>query len=229
MKTGKFLLVILTFLTGCSQPEDDRFNIFSESYDFTLSPWGWEAGYTGYPVSETPEGDTIYNFETDYTDSPFSEGDGMALRLTCNNESGEIFMYVKKKVSGLHPNTTYSIVYSIGVLSEAVLGDGVMLKAGASFVEPQKVIHDGHYELNLDKGDYQESGGNLVLLGELGGPFDGAGYLYNSFSNASAPRRFTAKTNNIGELWLIVGTESRVPGINTVYYSEVQVIFSASS
>jgi hypothetical protein len=155
------------------------------------------------------------------------DGNQMSLMLSCNNESGDLFMFIKKKVSGLHPNKTYSLVFSVDVASNTVDGNGILLKAGASFVEPQKVIHNERYELNLDKGENTKSGTDLFLLGLLDTPPDHAGYLYSTLDNALAPRRFTVQTNNLGEMWLIVGIETSAPGVNTIYFQQIRVVFSA--
>lgn len=228
MRSGKVFLCLLLTAISCVPEDEDPFNIFSQSYDFNASTWGWEAGFTDYPVDPSPQADSIYEWEAKYSASPSLDGNRMALKLSCNNESSDIFMFIKKKITGLQPNTTYSLVYTVDVASDAGLDDGIVLKAGASFIEPQKVIHNDRYELNLDKGENNESGTDLFLLGTLDAPFDQSGYLYTSFNNATAPHRFTVETNNMGEMWLIVGTESSTTGINTIFFSEIQVIFSAS-
>jgi hypothetical protein len=228
MKSGKyFMLIILFAAVSCDTGEKDSFAIFSQSYDFNLSTWGWEAGFSDYPANSDSDSDTLYNWNAAYSAAPSIDGKQMALRLSCEDDNGGIFMYIKKQVSGLHPNTTYSIVYTIDVYSEVGNSDSTVLKAGASFIEPQNVVRNGWFELNLDKGEIYQSGTDLFVMGQLHTPFDGSGYLYTSFNNATAPRRFTAKTNNLGEMWLIVGTESR-PGINTIYYSQIHVVFSSS-
>jgi hypothetical protein len=222
-----FLFLLLTAIS-CTRQEEDSFDIFSQSYDFNLSSWGWEAGFTDYPVDPAPQADSIYYWDANHSALPALNGNHMALKLSCNNESGDIFMFIKKKIGGLLPNTTYSLVYAVDVVSDASLDDGMILKAGASFIEPQKVIHNNWYELNLDKGENHESGADLFLLGTLDAPFDQAGYLYTSFNNAMSPHRFTVETNALGEMWLIVGTDSNATGINTIFFSHIQIIFSAS-
>jgi hypothetical protein len=229
IRPGKFLPLLLLTAISCVPGEEDQFAIFTQSYDFNLSTWGWEPGFTDYPVGQPSQADSIYNWDANYSASPLLGGNHMALKLSCDNESEDIFMFIKRKVGGLQPNTSYSLVFTVDVVSDANLGDGMLLKAGASFVEPQKVIHNNRYELNLDKGENFQSGDDLFLLGRLDAPFDQSGYLYTSFNNAMDPRRFTAKTNNVGEIWLIVGTESSAAGINTIFFSKIQIIFSASN
>lgn len=228
MRSGKLFLFFALAVTSCLPEEQDQLEIFSKSYDFNLSTWGWEADFTDYPIDAAPQADTIYHWDAKYATAPSLYEGAMALKLSCDNKSGDVFMFIKKKVAGLQPNTIYSLVYNVDVISDAGKGDGIILKAGASFIEPQKVIHDQRYELNLDKGTNSESGSDLFILGSLDATSDEVGYLYTSFNNATAPRRFTLKSNNLGEIWLIIGTESNAPGINSVFFTKLQIIFSAS-
>jgi hypothetical protein len=47
-------------------------------------------------------------------------------------------------------------------------------------------------------------------------------------TNADSYVPFVATSNNAGELWLIVGTDSGYTGITTIYYTNVSVVFSAT-
>jgi hypothetical protein len=216
-------LLLIFGLLACSTPEEQQFDIFSETYDFNKNAWGWEAEFTDYPVDVTDQYGS-YNWTAEYAEV-FSNniGSQMALRLSSDNVSEDVFMFIKKKVTGLKANTNYSLVFEVEMISNAQADQSVVLKAGASFVEPQKIVRDGWFELNLDKGTSLTSGKDLIILGEL----DGANPS-PSYSNVDAPLRFTATTNNAGELWLIIGTESTYPGQNTVHYTKINVIFSAT-
>lgn len=154
-----------------------------------------------------------------------------SLVLTSMNRSDDAFMYVTRKLSGLSPNTNYSLVFAIELASRypgnsigigGSPGSSVYLKAGAVPFEPKKVLKNGFYELeNVDKGNQAEGGANLALLGDVGTDNDTDDYQLITRTNADAP--ITARTNANGELWLIVGTDSGFEGLTTLYYSEINV------
>ncbi|WP_381523487.1 hypothetical protein [Spirosoma soli] len=137
---------------------------------------------------------------------------------------------MKKKLTGLQPNTDYKLVFDVELPSAYAdnsvgiggsPGSSVFLKAGASAVEPKKQLKDDFYEINIDKGSQSEGGRDAVLLGNIGAGEDVTDYKLITRSNTDDP--LTARTNDKGELWLIVGTDSGYEGLTTLYYSSVKV------
>jgi hypothetical protein len=145
-------------------------------------------------------------------------------------------MFMKKKLTGLSPNTDYTVVFDVELASNAPLGytgiggapgDGVFLKAGASGMEPKKVIESGRYTFNLDKGNQANAGLMATMLGNIATPENSTDYALITRSNASSyAAPFIARSNGDGEIWLFVGTDSGFEGVTTVYYTRVNVVFS---
>lgn len=226
-------LLIVTLFSSCDVDDVPGITVFSVHSDLNSGVDGWEAGFTGYPAS--PNDSIAYELKFQYTDLPQNLG-GKGIMLSGNNISGDLFMFIKNKVTGLAPNTDYSLVFDIRVVSDAITttdgngspGNDVFLKAGASAEEPKKIVVEEDCVLNLDKGIAPNIPGNdLIVLGNIavnGSSYDGYSYIQRSNSSYNAP--YIARTNDKGELWLIIGTDSAYTGTTTIYYSRVDVIFT---
>lgn len=228
MRFWKLTPVVLAFVLGsCAESADDSFQIFIQEFDFSQGLEGWAAEFTEYPLGETPESDSIYKWSASISQVPGSNRP--AILLSCENLNGDIFMFLKRKVTDLKPNTNYSIVFEITMATNSVAGQPLILKAGASELEPKKVIENGYYQLNIDKGEDFASGENLYSFGDVGGvaPSSDA-YIPVSRGNASVNQPILATTNSKGELWLIVGTDCMYTGFNSVYYSRISVVYSVN-
>ena len=241
MKTcGKLLGVLISVLfLGCDlQSDSGGILVFSENYDFSTSQGDWTVDFTDFPAGE---GDSIdYELKYAYTDRPANLGAGIkSMMLSGNNHSDDLFMFMKKKVTGLSPNTDYTLVFEVELASNApkgavgiggAPGESVYLKAGAGSLEPKKVIDGNQYTLNVDKGNQSNPGETTVVLGDIAVDYGTTQYTLINRSNSSAdPGPFIAKSNSKGELWLIVGTDSGFEGTTTIYYTKINVVFSATN
>ncbi|HYF67057.1 MAG TPA: hypothetical protein VD884_02925 [Ohtaekwangia sp.] len=221
-----FIFCLISF--GCVPDEQEHFHITSLSFDFNEGLNDWEADFTDYPVSSDYDQESDYQWLSEYTQVPAYLGSGSAIKLSCNNVNGDVFMFLKKKITGLRPSTSYNVVFEIELASNAITGRGVILKAGARNVEPKKVVENDNYILNLDKGDHYSSGTDLIAIGDIGSTIPVADYNPSVTGNSSSGEPFICQTNKDGEIWLIVGTESGYEGITTVYYEKINVVFSTS-
>lgn len=228
---GKIVLALIGLaIAGCSLQDDaPALDLFTLTYEFNDGMEGWEAGFTDYPVSATPEADSIYLWQSEFVKSaPITGGRG-AYRLSCDNVNGDVFMYIKAKIEGLAPNTNYNLVYSINLVSNAENSQGLFLKAGASDLEPKKVIDDNYYVLNIDKGVDAAPGENAISFGEIGRPpVTDEKYYTVVKDNTSHYNPFIARTNSKGEMWVIIGADSTKPGPVEIYFTSVTLFFSAS-
>lgn len=212
---------------GCASEPDEALQIFTLDYTFGNGLNGWTAEFTDYPVGKTEEEDTIYRWKTELAPGPGSLKSQNSLLLSCENVNGDIFMFLKRRVDNLRPNTNYSLVFDISLATNATPGQAMILKAGGSPLEPKKVIENGHYTLNIDKGDSFDGGESLFSFGDVGG-LSPSSTEFNMItkSNAYSYTPLVVRSNSKGEIWLIVGTDSMYTGTNDVYYSRINVIFS---
>jgi hypothetical protein len=227
--------LVAFLLTSCSEeglPRLPRDNV-DITYDFSTDTEGWLIDFADYPVGE----EAFYELAGGHAmlPPPLDETDG-ALRLSGSNRSDDLFMFAKKKLEGLEPNTTYGVTFSLNIASDAASGSvgigggpgaSVNVKIGATAVEPMKVIatedfgYEAYYVMNIDKGNQFQSGEDMMRIGDFENGTDEFAYALINRNNAQNP--FEAQTNSEGELWLVVGTDSGFEGITTIYYTAITV------
>jgi len=239
MKCGAILYVITGFLCfGCNLNNTGSQDLALESIvsDFSHSQDGWEADFSDYPA--TAEDSLKLNLQFSYTNLPANLGSGKSIMLSGTNYNDDLFMFIKKKVNGLRPNTEYTLTFEVEFASNASSGgtssnegspgESVFLKAGAVSVEPSKIVRESDYVLNIDKGQLLYGGQNMIVLGNIAAGQNASNYTLLTRTNANNLVPFTAITNSAGELWLIVGTDSGFSGTTTIYYTKVSVVLSAT-
>lgn len=238
-KCGKlFIVVLLVFgVMGCMSADEGGIMVFAHNFDFSTGQEGWEVDFSDFPASSY---DSIaYELQSAYTDRPANLGANLkSIMISGNNHSDDLFMFMKRRITGLSPNTDYAIVFDVELASNApkgaagvggAPGEGVFLKAGANGMEPKKVIEDDQYVMNVDKGNQAFSGESTVTLGDIAVPASTKDYSLITRTNSGSQTPFVARTNSKGELWLLVGTDSGFEGVTTVYYTRVNVIFSTAN
>src|SRR5690606_5842154 len=129
MRRSSAIFICCLILFGCLPDEQEDFHITSLSYDFNEGLHDWQADFTDYPVSIDYDQESDYQWLSEYTQVPAYLGSGSAVKLSCNNVNGEVFMFLKKKITGLKPSTSYNVVFEIELASNAITGRGVILKA----------------------------------------------------------------------------------------------------
>jgi hypothetical protein len=152
------------------------------------------------------------------------------LMLQSHNRSDDMFMFLKRKVTGLLANQTYKVYYEIDLgtsYPENSVGIGgspgssVYLKAGASDKEPSKVLDGNFYKFNLDKGEQSTGGKELALLGNVANGLTDYAYKLVQRDNLTKPVEATTDAN--GTLWLCIGTDSGFEGLTVLYYDRIKV------
>ena len=197
------------------------------NHTFASSQNGWESDYSDYATEQ--EASIEFSFTHANLPAPLDQSQ-KALRVFGRNRSDDLFMFVRRQLTGLAPNTDYRLVFDLELASlhpEESIGIGgspatsVFLKAGASATKPVKVKEGNFYKLNVDKGFQSESGKASVLLGNVsnGKQID----EYTHIQRSSKEHPLTARTNDKGELWIFIGTDSGFEGDQALYYSRIQV------
>jgi hypothetical protein len=228
----------LLLLFGCSLSGQQGINIFSYVVEFKDGQQGWTGDFTGYPASEQDSIEYLLQFA--YTDLPANLGSSKGIMMSGHNHNDSLFMFIKKKITGLYPDTEYAMAFEVEFASNAPTGaigvngapgESVLLKAGASAPEPKKIVEGNNCELNIDKGNQTIQGEDMIILGDIAVDANTTDFTLitrnNSANYTIAP--FTARTNSRGEVWLIIGTDSGYKGLTTVYYTRVNAILSVSN
>ena len=153
MRVFKIVCLPLLLLGGCKVDLTDKDQTANFQYPFSQGALGWQAGFADYPQenSGSYELDSgIKTLPTGFTGSGFM--------LSGHNRSDDLFMYIKRKITGLEPATRYQLSVSVRFLTDAASdcmgvggapGESVYLKFGYASQEPQQ---SGYY-LNVDKGN----------------------------------------------------------------------------
>jgi hypothetical protein len=205
------------------------------SFDFAAGPQGWQAGFAEYPAGQ----EAFFELAADYRPLPASLVSGRsALLISGNNHSDDLFMFYKRRLSGLKARTLYAARFEIEIATDVPHGcsgiggspgESVYLKGGATQAEPITGTDSGNSVIlvNVDKGNQARGGRNALVLGTIG----------NSVPCDSPIRRWELKTlrsgtdvfvqtNDRGEVWLIVGTDSGFEGPTSIYYTRVAATFA---
>lgn len=188
---------------------------------------GWITGFADLPVDWT---DDLYELATEFRQLPDGlEGNGIYIQG--HNRSDDLFMFLTKKITDLKPNTNYEIHLAINIAANvpaAMMGIGgspgesVYVKAGASTDEPTISSDDiGHLRISVDKGNQASHGSEMFSIGNVAN-FEVVGSEYKIKTLDNTGRTVTVSSDDSGQLWLIVGTDSGFEGLSTFYYSAIE-------
>lgn len=229
---GFLVVFVLMISASCSKEQDTKVYTFTFSFRDSLS--GWEGDFADYP-----EDSSTYHLKASHDTLPFNinaDSTRKAIRLSGINRSDDLFMFIKRKISGLRKNTPYEVLMNVKLASNVPTnaagaggapGESVYVKVGASTVEPVRELVSGYYQMNIDKGNQSEGGENMVVVGHVGVADKTTNYtIISRFNNSTNP--VYATSNELGELWLIVGTDSGYEGLTKLYYTQVDVYLNAT-
>ncbi len=213
-------------LSGCgAKPPNVTFR-------FEKDGAGWQGYFADLP-SEYEE--DIYELEFKHSPVPVAGKNDKGLVLKGHNRSDDLFMFIARKFDkkdGLKPSTAYNVKLSFDLATNVPggligiggsPGESVYVKAGVVSSDPKPVVtDDGYYRVRLDKRNQAGGGNDIVTLGHIAkAGSDDDSYQYKSFE-----AEFEVTTNDKGEAWVIIGTDSGFEGLTQVYYTNIKVQFS---
>jgi hypothetical protein len=219
-----WIVGLLAFLSGCDY-SDQPITVFSISVPFSETDQEWTADFADYP-----ENDSIaYELYADHDLLPEnlnSTGEIMGLHISGKSTNRDLFMFIKGKISGLLPNTTYELLFTVKVASNtpSSVGENVKLKVGATLIEPRKELQAGVYRMNINKGNQAEGGSDMITIGNVVSTST-TGFAIITRTNSSK-NDFTITTDETGEIWIVIGTESGIDGLTELFYTQVDVSFN---
>jgi len=224
-----FIIAPLCLTFSCLEATSKKF-----AFDFATSNQGWQGDFSDYPVGE----EAFFELEWGWANLPvplsfknilLSKG----MFLSGNNHSDDLFMFIRRKITGLQPNTPYDLTFHVLIENNippgqfgigGSPGEDVFFKVGAANIKPHKVNVNGFYQLNVDKGEQSQGGKNAIVVGDLANP------LVNPNDPQFEPKSFTNKGNSLrvktdckGNLWLFVGTDSGFEGPTLYYIAHISV------
>ncbi len=223
-----FLLLLLTF--AC---EKDNINPpkIEFLFDFSADAQGWVGDFADYPSGE----ESSYELSYQWTSLPAPlDTNQNALMMLGNSRNEDLFMFMKKKVGNLPANKEFTVFFDIELASKyplngfsvgSSLGERIRLKAGVTLEEPLKKLNSsGYYEMNIDKGNsHRESGNDMIVIGHLS--VAPTTREYTLIKRDNMIQSFSFRTDENGEAWLVIGTDSSVEDQTRLFYNNVKVIF----
>lgn len=231
MKRNLFLLVLLIPLAfpliSCNDDEvtDPKATIVKET-DFNQGADGWTAIYAEFPQKDT----AFYELADGIRSLPTPlDATKKGFMLSGNNHSDALQMYVSKQISGLDPNTNYSIETEVELASMYPSGSvGIGGSPGNAVHLVSKFSTLGY---TLQPGENEQDNVKLVLnkqgsvleqdLGDVSISSDQ--YVYQLISRKKSSASQVVKSDMDGKLWAVVGTWSGFEGITTLYYTKIKI------
>lgn len=225
----KLMLMLGLPLLFLSCNDDDTNTVLPPNLEvndqFNSDKQGWTAGFADYPVKMESD----WKLEEGIANLPAPlDTQKKGFRISGNNHSDDLFMYFKKQMKGLKPNTSYKATFTLEFASDApsegwagVGGapNAVSVGIGVVPVEPKTTVDNlEHYRMNIDKIQQKSDGEDMKVIGDIGNGTDKPGYKLITKTGD-----FTGKTDAAGNLWLIFGTDSGFEATTTLYYTAVKV------
>jgi hypothetical protein len=196
-----------------------------KEFDFSAGDQGFASGFADLPAGDNP---ALYNLVADHRNLPTELGGGKGLFISGVNSNAGLWMFWKKKITGLQPNTEYQVALDVEMASNVagVPGESVYVKAGVSQAEPLVTPDSqGLLRLTVDKGNQSTSGSVAVVLGNVAKENDDSEqYAILHRNNRSVQQ--SATTSADGSLWIFFGTDSGFEGTTSLYYTHAAAVLS---
>lgn len=212
----------LLLLSGC---DIEYGTLPAHYYDFRDGAQQWQPGFSDYPSDNAD----IYELESGIRALPTGFS-GTGFYLAGMNRSDDLFMYIKKQITGLEPSTRYQLSVSVRFLTDAgancvgiggAPGESVYLKFGYAATEPKQA---GYY-LNADKGNQSQDGTQGRVIGNIAAAdleCDGEKFASKTVTDSgTTPLHFTSNAD--GTIWIFIGTDSGFEGLTRLYYQELDL------
>jgi hypothetical protein len=221
----KPMIVCVFILSGLSSITAQN---MTDTSTFRSGLDGWSVDFADYPAGEESFYELAWGLRT--LPSPLDTL-APALMVSGNNHSDDLFMFMKKCIAGLRPESSYLVRFDVTLASNAPTGaigvggppgEGVTIKCGVTTTEPGVVLDASKYfRMDIDKGNQSGRGEDMDTIGHVGVADTTTHYTLISRSNAGRP--FLASTDRDGKLWVIIGTDSGFESTTTLFYSLIVI------
>jgi len=203
------------------------------SWDFASTTEGWAGDFSDYP----PNIGTGYDLTYRWSALPAEVGPGGGLFMSGSNHSDDLFMYIKRQITGLAHGAEYVLDVSVTIDSNAPgtcggiggsPGESVFVKIGSVPFEPTASLNAaGRLILNLDKGNQSVGGVDMKVVGNISNTLTCPSPAYQSKTLNLVG--FNASTASDGTLWIAIGTDSGFEGVTSLYYDRIAITLTPSS
>ncbi len=233
MKSIQWTWVLILLAFACEKEKNETEQVEFQ-FNFSADAQGWTGDFADYPLGE----EAFYELDYQWTSLPEPlDTNTNSLMIAGNNHSDDLFMFVKKKVENLPANMDFNVSFDLelaSIYASNSVGIGgspaesVYIKVGVTLEEPKKTLNTSDfYEMNIDKGNQSQSGNDMEVIGNVGVTDTTTVYTLINRNNEAKP--FTFRTDENGEAWIIIGTDSGFEGLSRLYYNNVKVVFKEVS
>ena len=215
----------------------------SISFDFRDGALGWEAGFADYPPA-TDKND-LYELRAEIRSLPPELGvSGNGLYVQGSNRSDDLFMFIKRRldssngiVAGQTYQVNFTLVFASATQSGCVGAGGapdVALMAGATPAEPIAILDNSPLfawlRMNVGKGGqpYGDLAASLTGSTANGIPCGSQPPKYVSIQR-NHQHTHLVNANSRGEIWLLLGADSKFEGVTSLYYQRIDVTLTPVS
>lgn len=222
--------ILILFTAGCLHDERDK-DAVAFVFDLDEGVQGWLAGFADYPEGE----DEFYELTSEWTALPVPLASRNGIFISGNNHSDDLFMYIKRRLGGLKPDTRYAISFGVEFATNAdsgcfgiggAPGEGVAVKVGATGEEPAaSELSQGTLRMNIDHGDQSNGGSDAIVIGNIANTqTDCANEVYELKTLDSEDFTFEVFTGSAGELWAVFATDSGFEGTTGIYFTRLEIV-----
>ena len=225
-------------LSGCLNNSDEPSNpLLVSTSVFAEDSEGWEAQFSEYEPGL--EDSLKLSFTHDKFMATESIGEVTAVVQSGYATNSDLYMYIKRQISGFKPNTSYSVVFTLELfaqLNENFSGNmsddnnGSFLKAAVYTEEPDTLIVDDIKNpgkkiviTNFSKGDGPTIGPNMALIGKLEHTSLNESPLL--LIGTSDGDDLLGTTDNDGKMWMMIGVDTNQPIYQSIFYSFIGIQF----
>lgn len=222
--TGAASLLALSVMVG--SPGAAAVSDNAVLFDFERDDSGFAPIYADYPSGMGVE--AFYEFQHSYGEVPI-DGAGNGIFISGNNHSDDLFMGYVKELGGFAPWRMYHFTVSFLLATKVergmfgvggAPGENVIVKCGITPIRPAAELVSGYYRMNIDTGHQGNSGKDMVIVGDMAKTESRCTGAYE-FKEFSA--EFDAAANALGEIYLIIGTDSGFEAATSYYLDDISV------
>lgn len=222
MKQMMMILCAGMLLSACKKNDVSRNAVLVVSDSFESGANGWEAGFADYNAGE----ETRFELESGIRNAPAPlDQSNKAYFISGRNLSDDLFMYLKKKITGLQPNTTYRAEFRFGLASNAPSGavgiggaPGESVYLGIGVVKQEPVAKGEDMTINIDKGNQATDGPDRKIIGNIANGTSNDAYVLLQKQGS-----FDFTTGSNGTVWAMVSTDSGFEGTTSLYYTNIEI------
>jgi hypothetical protein len=149
------------------------------------------------------------------------------------NLSDDLYMFLTTKIGDLAPNTKYVLsCFSLTIATNVPKGlagvggkpgESVWIKLGAYNLHPEEILKSPNYiSTNFDHGNQSNDGNNAFVMGNFAKQSDDKSNNYE-LKELSSSKHLEAQTNEVGEMWLIFGTDSGFEARTEAYFISADI------